>query len=734
MAGKLIFFLFLISVLVGQQKEITSSLQATESLRSFTKRTLGDAADWEIILKYNGYSSPDQVQPKARLLVPIGRYKTLTGLISQTNKTLQEASALGAGLLAQSTLAEATRARRRALNLKQNGDLTKATTEIRRALTEAKSAKNKTQAKRVQSVTAVLSEKKGTVQSKKQKEVRWANALEKQQLVEKERVRTLRNSYGQITLVDGSAISLGASSLAVIETMKENVITKTKQANIVILEGDVSSTLAALSKRNSVQVEVPGLKTDIRSTSFWASRDRNKIVRIANYNGEIDLESAGRSITLEENQGSKIVPGQAPSKPTELIAAPELASPPPKALMATQHVELHWLSRENAAAYQLQVSKTRNFSDLLLNQTVVRTRYAFAPQFKGLYYWRVAAIDSEELRGNFGRGRAFIFNQSSSKPYLRVEPFKSKSTRRASVELNGQTMPNFSVTANGVAVAVDNRGFFKESIELKTGKNEITVRATAPSGLTSTIRKAITFAPKLVSPLFSETSIFYTRQRILPLEHDLDEGEAVVLNGAVIAERGRVNTQLRLNAGSNILTFRKKDAAAVSRTLVLDTEKPEITVPFIPNYLAKSQRIRVESSEFATFSLNGEKLGSGSDIALDLPTKNGANTLKISAIDRAGNVSYSTISYVFDSTKPTLIRKRVVVTQTEFVVQIRAADTGSGLSETCQVELQSGKKTVRYFAKRLSGGNYELRLPKVGNTPKIIAIHLTDRAGNSRTE
>ena len=58
--------------------------------------------------------------------------------------------------------------------------------------------------KKIRSVSAVLSEKQGSVQSRKTKQLLWIESLINQELEEREHVRTLDRSMGKILFIDGN--------------------------------------------------------------------------------------------------------------------------------------------------------------------------------------------------------------------------------------------------------------------------------------------------------------------------------------------------------------------------------------------------------------------------------------------------------------------------------------------------------------------------------------------------
>ncbi len=72
-----------------------------------------------------------------------------------------------------------------------------------------------------------------------------------------------------------------------------------------------------------------------------------------------------------------------------------------------------WGSVDWSSSYLLQVDTSTTFSSLIINETILAptTTYTLISDLSdGLYYWRVAAIDSEEDLGTFASYRSFSLN------------------------------------------------------------------------------------------------------------------------------------------------------------------------------------------------------------------------------------------------------------------------------------------------------------------------------------
>lgn len=84
---------------------------------------------------------------------------------------------------------------------------------------------------------------------------------------------------------------------------------------------------------------------------------------------------------------------------TKLFRAPELT--PTGVSRNGELLEINWPKVDGAVAYQLEVSKSRNFSKLLYSQQLSDTSVSIA-QPKGKYYLRAQAIYAQDARSEYG--------------------------------------------------------------------------------------------------------------------------------------------------------------------------------------------------------------------------------------------------------------------------------------------------------------------------------------------
>jgi len=206
--GCLIINTFSSSFAFAKETDIVKiTMKADETLRSIAKKYFGEPNDWEVILYYNGYKSPGEVKTGMTISVPVKLYRSITNKLELSHKTINTANKEGASILAKDLVETALKYQKEAISLKKKGELNRAENAALESIKYAKQAIQQTKDKRIKSINAVLTEKHGKVQSRNPSQTVWYNAVKKQELIEKERIRTLSNANGEITFIDGSKLS-----------------------------------------------------------------------------------------------------------------------------------------------------------------------------------------------------------------------------------------------------------------------------------------------------------------------------------------------------------------------------------------------------------------------------------------------------------------------------------------------------------------------------------------------
>ena len=217
------------------------------------------------------------------------------------------------------------------------------------------------------------------------------------------------------------------------------------------------------------------------------------------YRGTMDVASAGgerRRVGALQTVSQR---GDSLSEPLPLPPAPELTAPGDNADIdsgRTQRITLSWQQVEEAASYALQVSRNRLFvENVIAADDRQRTEATLGVRGEGSFLWRVAAQNTEGLRGPWSEPRRFRVAPGGPRggdrepPELMIDDVQSYG---AIFIVRGRTDPGASVWVNGESVTVAADGGFTKTVQLvQTGWDFIEVRAEDPWGNEVTKRERV---------------------------------------------------------------------------------------------------------------------------------------------------------------------------------------------------------------------------------------------------
>lgn len=742
--NSIFIILFTFSFALSQSDIITITYLETTSLREISKKYLDNPNDWEVILKYNGFNSIAEVSSGVKLKVPVKLYKAVVEKLEQTEENIQKANKEGAGLLAKEKISSALKEKEKAVSFKENGDLVSSNSAAQSALFFAKEAYQDAKNKRVKSITAILKEKKGSIETKKSNQVVWNSAKVKQELFEKERLRTFSNSNGQILFVDGSRLQIGENALAVIEAMKQDLISNTNTTDVVVLQGDISTYLSSLSQKNQVNVSAPGIETKIRSRKFWTGRDENKVVRVANYDGEIDLLAAGKQVTVGLNEGSKIEPGKAPTTPKKLLPSPKISSPTVNQSFFSSSINFNWERVQGARSYLIEIASDKNLGEILVQKTLTKTSFSWKPQKSGIYFWHVSSVDNDKLPGPFTDVGEFSYFLDKTPPFLVVEsPKNNEVVFSKEISVSGKTESSVEVLVNGEKANVGFDGSFSKKIFLNSGENKVKIQAIDKAKNESEILRNV------VCNLQDEILVLETPSKVFTNSFDFvvkgktkQNTQIKIGNDSfVVKETSFAHTLVLQNGSQNIIIEASLNGKIQKETIIVtvDLAPPEIQLTNFQKITSQKElSIKGRISENGELFLENEKLElKGNSFSKRITLQNGKNTLKFEAKDQAGNSKKKTYEVTLDDLPPKIISSNISKPNAKsgeiLEVKVKAKDGESGLARTGNFSIQIGTNEVNGILKLNSKDTYSgsILVPfGTSGSTKISSIKIKDYIGN----
>jgi hypothetical protein len=746
----LLAFLLSTQTSAQSQGDIQVTIESNESLRSLAAEYLGEPNDWEVILYYNGLKSPDELKTGRRLWIPAQTYKSLTRQIRECQAFVVSANSEGAGILVPLRMERAIDALNRSIQEKRAGDLNSAGKTVELALAEVKKALSETNEKRLQSVSAVLTEKRGTVQYRPNDEMKWKDAVLKQELIANDRLRTLSRSAGNILFIDGSRMQMDENALIVIEQVTRDIIRNASSVDILVLEGDVTTLINSLQNKNNFKVASPGVSTNIRSRNFLASRDRDKTSRFSNFEGEMDVASAGKQVTLSTNEGTKVDYGKSPQAPKKLLAPPLPVHPLEGQALFDNRVEFRWNPVENAVAYQIQISRNKNFTETEKSIRIDRDQQVVweAPQ-NGGYYWRIRSIDREQLQGPFSKPAGFTVRVDRMPPYLAVTtPSRDTVVFGSTIKIRGRSENGVTVMINGDTVRVSEMGEFEHEAKLLEGKQALSITAVDGAGNSSRAeREVVANSGMELFELSGPEEVFSSQPRV-SIDGRVKPAVRMEADGRPVETRnGFFAFTLLLEEGPHSIKIKAESPEGRTQEktvrITVDTKAPELHTGEIPAFTDQpSVSIEGTLSEPAELGVGNQPVSVVQDrFSSRIDLNEGENTISIGIRDRAGNITEKTFSVIKDSEPPEVLSHRLSserVQGGEIVnVTAKATDRGVGLARTGTfiLEIMPGNVQLSGLLKlNEKSGAYEGSVivpPDARGALSLNRLYVSDYLGNT---
>jgi hypothetical protein len=767
---KLIFFgFFIISYLLcapvifaQSAKTLTVTVQEKESIRDLAQKYLGDPDLWEEILKSNGLSSAAEITPGMQLNIAADLVQLSNQQLQTALQAIQSATEAGAKVFASDSIAQAIAIYDEAMAQRKNGDWQKSIALSRTAKIKAENANRETLAKRNTTGVAELTDRKGSVESRKPSDNVWKDAPLQAKLLESEMVRTLSSSFAEITFHDESRIRLNENSQAVIQRMRVDLLEKKKESSVSLVAGNAFALLASNQKKKNFDFLIPGVSTKVNSKNFWVQKDE-QTTKVANYEGQIELTAQGATVVVGENQGSLVKANQKPTTPTLLLPSPSLASPENNATFFDRQINFKWETVANAVHYWLEISRDKSFTNVVFNNNAVKSNsFTTTLSGEGSYYWRVASNDANGFPSRFSERGFFNIIRDTTAPFLQLTtPEDGAILRENFLRLSGSTEKDAALLLNGSAVKASSDGTFEAERPLKDGVNEILLEAKDSAGNVSRIRRSVTYVAD------SRVGISYssTLKALRPKYFVVPNSEFTLSS----ASKPRATiTLLRLSTLLSMRTFADdagyfqftiqnlfgKERFSLSATtpagysakdtfmVEVDNTPPQIKLDADPPAVVAADTLRISGAIFGATNLkiNEREIKFANDrFVADLQLQAGLNLIQIVANDFAGNVTTLEKRIVLDREPPKLLQHQItsqVAANAKLIkIEVKAQDA-SAMKRTAKYDLQAGSFSYSGYLKfNPASQAYEetATLPK--DAPegiKLKAVMLEDYYGNKK--
>src|SRR3989339_246984 len=354
---------------------------------------------------------------------------------------------------------------------------------------------------RSSTVTSIIRE----VKVRRQVEINWAEAKQNMKLYNKDCVRTLENSYAGIKSPLGNSMTIGPSSLVIIQPEEKSEETR-------LLSGEIRTSNIPIRTPTAFVMPKITPKTPIADYKTKVKEDQSTVVAV--YKGAVDVTAKNKTVTVPEGYSTEVKINLPPIEPRLLPPSMELLDEKQKTgsmgnadiekpkigKMKIENVnEINVggeLSKSKASSgwldithYHIQIAKDKEFDNMVFDS--VRPIYEKFDIKKtdvpdGRYFWRVSYLDSSSAEGIISSSKEILVDKTP--PVLTIEePINNVRYSDKNIKVSGNTEEQSIVNINGSYISTDKYGKFSTEIPLLKGENTIKVNSSDRFGNTTTI-------------------------------------------------------------------------------------------------------------------------------------------------------------------------------------------------------------------------------------------------------
>jgi hypothetical protein len=341
----------------------------------------------------------------------------------------------------------------------------------------------------------------GSVQVKLAGTLEWIAATRAMVLRQNDLVRTGSGGTAELRFVDGTVFNVRPDSLITIEESTQNPVSRQQRVALSIQSGEANFQTAPRTVPGSTTISTPTVRTTAeRDTSgnIHVAESGATGLRIFRGTGQAETR-AGQRIVLASNQGVNVDAGGAAGPTLALPTVPQLTAPPNNTEVAYPDLPrgvtlLVWGPVPGVKAYRVVVDFSPTFARPLYDrQGVHGTQLELRGLDAGTYFWKVSAVDANDVEGGFSDLWRFTLSQAPqpavSPPPITVETLELKGNV---LHVRGRTQPGATLTCDGVRLEVQADGSFNEFLTYEAGPGgSVLLKVTGVRGGVSELRRPV---------------------------------------------------------------------------------------------------------------------------------------------------------------------------------------------------------------------------------------------------
>jgi len=750
-----------------------------QNVRDLANEYLGDPNLWLEILRKNNLQSPGDIRPDMTLKLPDQIISKANNELNMLRQTIDEASKSGAKIFVPNMIAEAVRLQSDALAKRKSGEWDACFNLAHTALKKAKESLEESLIRSNIASEAILSDKKGTVQSRKPSDDIWHDLPVSSVLVEGEKIRTLSESFAEIRFKDNKRVRLNENSQLIISKIRMNILKNEEESSVSLYKGDAYIMLDNNRQKEKFDLDVPGISTSIDSKRFRVKIDDTE-TQFANYDGKLKISAGDNTFILGKNQVSKIDGKNPAVVAEELLPPPALISPENGGTIligpSEKHIRFEWEPIENTNGYWLEIAADRLFKRIVLNQKNLKNPFFELDNLQdGAYYWQAAAINQSGFPGANSRTQFFKIINDTEPPYIMIRsPGADEIVTDTLFEVVGEAEKDAVLLFNdNTPVNVQPDGVFKIKYPHVKGKNEILLQATDRAGNTAKVKRSFFFAPGADIKINYDPKLpqsvpgyFITGSSAFTLSGQTEPKTAIAVFSGFqnLQKKGELlsdcftdeNGYFQLNISDASGNHTGEDAeltllaTSLNNHITRDSFKAETdNIPPEIRFLKKIPAVStvsniqifgdiLDKNYPGTVLLNGNIIECPENkFKTDIELTPGENRINLTAIDKAGNLSFLEKNIILDQNPPKFLNFKLSPERASGGESLRitvSAEDESGLKAAAEFKIQTGDFIYKGFLKwNNSAKSYEgtVHLPNQAKGDIHLSyLKLSDYYGN----
>lgn len=264
------------------------------------------------------------------------------------------------------------------------------------------------------------------VKSKRANAISWDKSQAEMVLYNQDALQTLSRSSATIAFGADNQARLGENTLVVIKHLEKDLIFNDKRTFMLLTEGTLRAKLTATAKHAAyMNLETPQATVSMHSIDGTAEAQvvagPNQTSTISVYKGAIEVATPLERVTVHASQAIRVPV----TKPIEaLISLPrpvETLSPVDMAQLFIKEgrfsIEFSWRPQPDATGYHFMVARDSEFTDVIVDTTVLKSQHAEDGLDPGTYYWRVSTV-VDDVEGYFSQNQRLHLFRKLAPPEL----------------------------------------------------------------------------------------------------------------------------------------------------------------------------------------------------------------------------------------------------------------------------------------------------------------------------